>query len=134
MRSAGQRVADMVASTVGSWGFILTQSCIIIFWIIANGLGLPGVPRWDPYPFIFLNLALSFQAAYTAPIIMMSQNRQSHIDRARAEADYLINRTAEQEIVMLQQELADIKLMITQHTKMQETVDRIESLLKSSDR
>jgi uncharacterized membrane protein len=63
------------------------------------------VQRWDPYPFILLNLALSFQAAYAAPFIMMSQNRQQDIDRADAAADYQINIKAELEIELLHEKL-----------------------------
>jgi len=95
----GQRVADLVAATVGSWRFIIIQSCLLLVWIALNVTGY--VLRWDPYPFILLNLALSFQAAYTAPIIMMSQNRQSEIDRQHAEFDYRINVKAELEIEAL---------------------------------
>jgi uncharacterized membrane protein len=63
------------------------------------------IQRWDPYPFILLNLALSFQAAYTAPIIMMSQNRQAAIDRDAAQHDYEVNLKAELEIELLHQKL-----------------------------
>ena len=96
---SGQRVADLVATTVGSWRFIIIQSVLMLVWI---GLNVTGyVLQWDPYPFILLNLALSFQAAYTAPIIMMSQNRQSEIDREHAEFDYRVNVKAELEIEAL---------------------------------
>jgi uncharacterized membrane protein len=95
----GARIADWVAKTVGSWRFIIVQSTILAIWIILNGLAI--IRHWDPYPFILLNLVLSFQAAYTAPIIMMSQNRQSDIDRRHAEHDYRINVKAELEIELL---------------------------------
>src|SRR4029079_6746525 len=64
-----------------------------------------GAAAWDPFPFILLNLLLSFQAAYTAPILMMSQNRQSHIDRLAAEQDYHVNLKAELEIEHLHQKI-----------------------------
>lgn len=96
---AGQRVADWVARTVGSWRFILIQSALLAIWIALNVTAY--VERWDPYPFILLNLVLSFQAAYTAPIIMMSQNRLSEVDRRHAESDYRINVKAELEIEAL---------------------------------
>ncbi len=82
----GERLSDLVAATVGSWRFILIQSGLLVVWLIAN-VALGG-GAWDPYPFILLNLMLSFQAAYTAPIIMMSQNRQADVDRIRSIADY----------------------------------------------
>src|SRR5262249_48668568 len=75
----GQRIADDVAAMMGSWTFIIIQSGILFVWIVLNITAF--VQNWDPYPFILLNLALSFQAAYAAPFIMMSQNRQQDIDR-----------------------------------------------------
>lgn len=95
----GALVADWVAQTVGSWRFIIIQSIVLGIWIILNGIAI--IDHWDPYPFILLNLVLSFQAAYAAPIIMMSQNRQSEIDRRHAEFDYRINVKAELEIELL---------------------------------
>src|SRR6516162_8971957 len=100
----GQRIADAVATVMGSWSFIIVQSAILFVWITAN---LIGAERgWDPYPFILLNLALSFQAAYAAPVIMMSQNRQQDIDRKAAENDYRINVKAELEIELLLEQSA----------------------------
>jgi uncharacterized membrane protein len=95
----GAMLADRVAETVGSWRFIIIQSVLLGIWIILNMLAF--INHWDPYPFILLNLVLSFQAAYAAPIIMMSQNRQSEIDRRHAEHDYRINVKAELEIELL---------------------------------
>ena len=102
-RSLGNRVADAVTGLVGSWRFIIVQSVILALWIAANVLA--WAYRWDPYPFILLNLVLSFQAAYTAPIIMMSQNRQADIDRQKAALDYDVNLKAELEIELLHQKL-----------------------------
>jgi uncharacterized membrane protein len=95
----GAALADWVAETVGSWRFIVVQSVLLGIWIIVNVMAF--INHWDPYPFILLNLVLSFQAAYAAPIIMMSQNRQSEIDRRLAEHDYRINVKAELEIELL---------------------------------
>jgi uncharacterized membrane protein len=95
----GERVADRVAATMGSWRFIITQSLLLAAWIALNVFA--WVQQWDPYPFILLNLMLSFQAAYAAPIIMMSQNRQEDKDRLRAEHDYEVNLKAEAEIAEL---------------------------------
>ena len=99
----GQRVADSVAAGMGSWAFIIIQSVLLLVWIALNVTAY--VQQWDPYPFILLNLALSFQAAYTAPVIMMSQNRQQDIDRASAENDYRVNVKAELEIELLHQKI-----------------------------
>jgi uncharacterized membrane protein len=92
----GQRVADWVAATMGSWRFIIIQSLLLAIWITLNVMG--WLAHWDPYPFILLNLVLSFQAAYAAPIIMMSQNRQADKDRIAAQHDYDVNVKAEEEV------------------------------------
>jgi len=99
----GARVADGVAAMVGSWPFIIVQSCLLLAWMALNVTA--WIEHWDPYPFILLNLALSFQAAYAAPFIMMSQNRQAMIDRQAAEHDYDINIKAELEIELLHQKV-----------------------------
>jgi uncharacterized membrane protein len=103
----GQRLADVVAATIGSWRFIVIQSTAIVLWITGNVL--TGASAWDPYPFILLNLLLSFQAAYTAPAIMMSQNRQSELDRRHAQSDYEINVKAELEIELLHEKIDILK-------------------------
>ena len=99
----GDRFADVLTALVGSWRFIVVQSILIAFWIGVNFLAWSE--HWDPYPFILLNLLLSFQAAYTAPIIMMSQNRQAAIDRQNAQNDYRVNVKAELEIELLHEKL-----------------------------
>jgi uncharacterized membrane protein len=105
--TAGQRIADTVAATMGSWKFIIIQSVILLIWIALNVTAF--VQQWDPYPFILLNLALSFQAAYAAPFIMMSQNRQQCIDRLSAESDHQINIKAELEIELLHQKIDQLR-------------------------
>src|SRR5258707_10741646 len=94
--TTGQKIADKVAATVGSWRFIIIQSSILAIWLVLNSLAWAF--RWDPYPFILLNLALSFQAAYSAPFVMMSQNRQAEKDRLTAQNDYLCDTKGEEEI------------------------------------
>src|SRR6266581_2734089 len=85
----GQRVADKVATRMGSWSFIISQALIMVVWIMLNLVG--WFYHWDIYPFVLLNLAMSAQAAFATPLIMMSQNRQSEKDRLTAQNDYLIN-------------------------------------------
>jgi len=89
---------------------------ILLVWIVLNVTAF--VEKWDPYPFILLNLALSFQAAYAAPFIMMSQNRQQDIDRKEAENDHQINVKAELEIELLHEKVDALRqkevLMLTQ--------------------
>lgn len=99
----GERTADRIAAIVGSWRFIVIQSGLLIVWLIVNSLG--WFAAWDPYPFILLNLMLSFQAAYTAPVILMSQNRQAAIDRLTQRYDYEVNLKAELEIELLHQKI-----------------------------
>jgi uncharacterized membrane protein len=103
----GQRIADQVAATMGSWKFIIIQSVLLAVWIVLNVTAF--IQKWDPYPFILLNLALSFQAAYAAPFIMMAQNRQQDIDRKEAENDYKINIKAELEIELLHQKIDELR-------------------------
>lgn len=103
----GQKISDVVATTVGSWKFVIIQSTIIFIWIFYNSID--GPDTWDPYPFILLNLMLSFQAAYTAPAIMMSQNRLSEIDRQQAGNDFEVNVKAELEIELLHQKIDLLK-------------------------
>jgi uncharacterized membrane protein len=93
---------------MGSWSFIIVQSLILAVWIIVNVIA--WISHWDPYPFILLNLALSFQAAYAAPFIMISQNRQSERDRHQAEEDFRTNIEAEQRIEDLQRRLAALEV------------------------
>lgn len=100
--SFGARIADAVAGLVGSWPFIISQSIFIVLWM---GLNLAKIVPWDPYPFILLNLMLSLQAAYAAPFIMMSQNRQAENDRENAQHDYDVNIKAELEIELLHEKI-----------------------------
>jgi uncharacterized membrane protein len=95
----GSRLADSVAKGMGSWKFIIFQTILVILWMGLNIVGF--FYHWDVYPFILLNLLFSTQAAYAAPIIMMSQNRQSERDRLQAQADYQTNIEAKQEIEAL---------------------------------
>lgn len=100
----GQKASDWVARNLGSWWFIAIQSIILGVWIAVNVTA--WARHWDPYPFILMNLVLSMQAAYAAPIIMMSQNRQAARDRLEAHNDYLINQKAEKEIRAILDHLA----------------------------
>jgi len=125
----GQRIADRFATVMGSWSFIIIQSIILAIWVVINVTAY--VYRWDPYPFILLNLALSFQAAYAAPIIMMSQNRQASKDRLDAENDFQINVKAEEEVKAImhhleQQDEMMIDILHHLETQHKEMLDRIK--------
>jgi len=121
----GDTMADKIASIVGSWRFVLIQSGLLFSWLVFN---IFSGDRVDPYPFILLNLLLSFQAAYTAPVIMMSQNRQADIDRRRNIEDYDVNCKAELEIETLhekidllrEREIAQLTVAVERLTKLLE--------------
>lgn len=118
----GQKAAEWVASMVGSWRFIIIQSSIIAVWIILN---LTGAFRtWDAYPFILLNLMLSLQAAYTAPMILMSQNRQAEKDRRILYGDYDLDESTNQALL---ETLALLKSMSVRLDDLEMKVDRIEA-------
>ena len=91
-RTTGERIADKVTGIFGSWRFIIVQTLIVLCWIAINVIAFTA--RWDPYPFILLNLLFSTQAAYAAPLILLSQNRQADTDRLTAEHDYEVNKLA----------------------------------------
>lgn len=107
-RTVGQKMADSIANGMGSWGFIITQTIFVIIWMILNLIAFTH--HWDPFPFILLNLVFSTQAAYAAPIIMMSQNRASQRDREQAQNDYETNLAAKEEIEQLMSRLDSIEV------------------------
>ena len=107
--SVGARIADKVASFGGSWKFIIIFGSFLVLWIALNAFWL-GSKGLDPYPFILLNLLLSCLAALQAPVIMMSQNRQSEKDRERAGNDYMVNLKAEIEVRALHEKIDHLML------------------------
>lgn len=112
----GQKVADAVANGMGSWNFIIGQSLILLLWIILNSVGW-WIWKWDIYPFIAMNLLLSCQAAYAAPVIMMSQNRQAEKDRLTAQNDYITDMKGEEEIRHIMEHLDHQDELILQIVK-----------------
>lgn len=112
----GERVADAIASIIGSWRFIGLQTAGLVFWLFLN---IKGPIKPDPYPFILLNLLLSFQAAYTGPVLLMSANRQAEIDRKRSMENLEIDRMDHHRITSLL-------------TKVKSIEEDIESAVKGS--
>ncbi len=104
----GERMADKLADTAGSWGFIGFFFVFLVFWIGINSVQFLFKP-FDHYPYILLNLMLSCLAAIQAPVIMMSQNRQEAKDRLRSEHDYEVNLKAELEIQGLHEKLDQLR-------------------------
>ena len=102
--SFGERLADKVAEVGGSWSFIIVFLLAMTMWMALNSFVLHR-EAFDPYPYILLNLALSCLAALQAPVIMMSQNRQSDSDRAQAKNDYEVNVRAELEILQVHEKM-----------------------------
>lgn len=102
-RTFGQKLADRMASKVGSWGFLIGQTTVLTAWVGCNLM--PGLPHWDESPFILLNLVFSFASAYTAPVVLMSQNRQSDEDRAHALQNYQVNLQTAQNLESLCQKM-----------------------------
>jgi uncharacterized membrane protein len=90
----GARLSDAIAKHAGSWPFVIGQALLFALWVTVNTLAVFDALRFDPYPFFFFNLTMSAEAAFSTPIILMSQNRQSEHDRVKAEHDYLINAQA----------------------------------------
>lgn len=119
----GQKIADSVATGMGSWRFIIIQSALVALWVVLNFIA--WFSHWDPYPFILLNLLFSTQAAYAAPVIMMAQNRQNERDRVQAAEDFRTNVEAKKEIEELQKALARIE-----NDKLNEIITRLDALKK----
>jgi uncharacterized membrane protein len=122
--SFGGQIADSVAKGMGSWNFIIIQTVLVILWMALNLVGF--FYHWDVYPFILLNLLFSTQAAYAAPIIMMSQNRQNDRDRMHAEEDYKTNVDAKKEI-----EALSIILKTIEVEKLDKIIKMIEEMNKT---
>jgi uncharacterized membrane protein len=118
----GQRIADSVANGMGSWKFIIAQTIFVAAWMFLNVVELI-FHRWDPYPFILLNLLFSTEAAYAAPIIMMSQNRSAERDRFQANADFQTNVESKKDVEDLQLQLSRIET---------EKLDKILAILHES--
>lgn len=111
-RSLGQKAADVLTKSAGSWIFIIIFLIFLIVWMVTEGyfvLKLIKGDLKDPFPFILLNLVLSCLAAIQAPIILMSQNREVQRDRIRAEYDFRVNVKAEREIQELKKQLDRIE-------------------------
>ena len=121
--SLGSQLADSVAKGMGSWKFIILQTVLVVLWMSLNIVGF--FYHWDVYPFILLNLLFSTQAAYAAPIIMMSQNRQNERDRLQAQADYQTNIDAKLEIDAL-----TIKLHQLDVEKLDKIIAMLEEMKK----
>jgi len=128
-RTFGQRIADAAAAGIGSWAFIIVQTVLVAAWVFVNILAFRF--KWDPYPFILLNLMFSVQAAYTGPILLLASNRHAAKDRAIAERDddeigFLCQLQREQMDI-----LAEVGTQQRQHLQMQHEQRDILAMLKT---
>jgi uncharacterized membrane protein len=132
--TTGQSISDKVARFGGSWNFIITFSALLFAWIVFNTYS-SGAYKFDPYPFILMNLILSSIAALQAPVIMMSQNRKEERDRKRNENDYMINLKAELQVRSLHQKIdlmqkEQMKVLYETQAKQLQLLEKIEKELK----
>ena len=130
----GQSISDKVATFGGSWSFIISFAVILFVWIIFN-IYASDAKKFDPYPFILMNLVLSTIAALQAPVIMMSQNRKEEKDRKRNENDYMVNLKAELQVRSLHQKIdvmqkEQMKILYETQAKQLELLEKIERELK----
>lgn len=131
----GQKLADRVAKFGGSWTFIILFGLILLSWFLLNALLLARRGEtFDPYPYILLNLFLSMLASIQAPVILMSQNRQSIKDRLDAAHDYQVNLKAELEILSLHEKMDELRenKWAELITIQQEQIRLLTQLLKES--
>ena len=137
LRTLGERVSDRIASFVGSWAFLNTQMVLLLIWIVFNSIAIFKY-HFDPYPFILLNLVLSWIAALQAPLILMSQNRQDTRDRLRDESEYRTNLAAEREVRQLHEKLdhltaGNTPMLEDIHRQLAEMTARLNRLHFSTD-
>ena len=108
-RTFGQKAADVLTNRVGSWHYILILIALLLLWMVVNTSLILAEKSWDPHPYIFLNLVIGAIAAIEAPIILMSQIRESQRDRLREEYDYTVDKKSEKEIREIKEQLNRIE-------------------------
>src|SRR5947207_10245750 len=129
----GERLADGIASFIGSWRFLIIQTCLVVAWVTINSLQATGRIHIDPYPYILLNLAFSTQAAYTGPVLLLAGNRQAQKDRltlehAAAEAD-----KADQQNVQILEAIKDVTEMTEKNTEVTiQILQHVETLVQEN--
>lgn len=124
--------SEGVARLLGTARFLVVQTCIVVVWITVNVFVV--ALRWDPYPFILLNLAFSTQAAYAAPLILLAQNRQADRDRSQAERDRQINQRTQAEAEFLARELASVRIQLADVVTSEDLNRAVERITDSLER
>jgi uncharacterized membrane protein len=122
------RISEAIARFLGTGRFLVGQTVLVIIWIGLNAVGFVG--RWDPYPFILLNLAFSTQAAYAAPLILLAQNRQDDRDRASIERDRVVAARTQSDTEFLARELAAVRLALADVVTIEDLSDRLGTMEK----
>jgi uncharacterized membrane protein len=122
------RFSETIARYLGTARFLIVQTAIVIMWIIINIASV--ALRWDPYPFILLNLMFSVQAAYAAPLILLAQNRQEERDRRQAENDRAIAASTQANAEFLARELASVRLSLSNVVTVDELRDQLDDVLR----
>jgi len=126
------RFSEAIARTLGTARFLVAQTIFVVVWIALNVIGFLG--KWDPYPFILLNLAFSTQAAYAAPLILLAQNRQADRDRVQSEQDRLVNARVQADTDFLAREVATVRLSLSDVVTTEDLSDAVEQLTSAIDR
>jgi len=121
--------SETIARTFGTARFLVIQTVVVVVWIILNSIA--WALRWDPYPFILLNLVFSTQAAYAAPLILLAQNRQEERDRAQTERDREQSRRVQADTEFLAREIASIRLVLSDVATTSDLDDRLERVTKA---
>ncbi len=127
------RFSEGIARFLGTGRFLAGQTVLVIVWITFNVVALVRL-RWDPYPFILLNLAFSTQAAYAAPLILLAQNRQDDRDRAQGEQDRDVNARTQADAEFLARELASVRLTLSDVATIEELTGAVSTLSEAMAR
>jgi uncharacterized membrane protein len=125
--------SEAIARNLGTARFLVIQTTVVAVWIALNVIFV-GALRWDPYPFILLNLAFSTQAAYAAPLILLAQNRQADRDRAQTETDRRTAERTQADAEFLAREIAGVRLALGDMVTMEELGDRLDKITDAVDR
>jgi uncharacterized membrane protein len=125
--------SEAIARNLGTARFLVIQTFVVAVWITLN-IVLVGALKWDPYPFILLNLAFSTQAAYAAPLILLAQNRQADRDRAQVETDRRVAERTQADAEFLAREIAGVRLALGDMVTMEELGDRLDQINEALDR
>ena len=126
------RFSEAIARTLGTARFLVIQTVVVGIWIALNIVGFLG--KWDPYPFILLNLAFSTQAAYAAPLILLAQNRQAERDRVQQELDRLVNARVQADTEFLAREIATVRLSLSDVVTTEDLTEAVSQLTSAIER